>query len=240
MTRRRRLRRRLLWAGVLFGLVLLLVVVSAMRFCVWGRDLLTHNASRTRRAFERKEGTMTRTRTLVVGIAVAALAIAPMALGKGRLAPYPPSQVATYRDAGERPGRPYSLDLGATAGRLGVATAIGHPPPYAPSPARHNTLASYRDAGERPAARASLLDLANATGRLQIHALGKGLASYRDAAERAVPISTHADKVVGTAGVDSGRDVDWQQIGIGFGLGVLLAIGLGLAVQAMRARPLAH
>ena len=43
MTRRRRLRRRLLWAGVLLGLVLLLATVSVMRVMVW-----MHNASRTR------------------------------------------------------------------------------------------------------------------------------------------------------------------------------------------------
>jgi hypothetical protein len=38
MTRRRRLRRRLLYAGLLFGLVLLLAAVSAMRVGVWARD----------------------------------------------------------------------------------------------------------------------------------------------------------------------------------------------------------
>jgi hypothetical protein len=40
MTRRRRLRRRLLWAGVLVGLVLLLATVSAMRVALWTRDVL--------------------------------------------------------------------------------------------------------------------------------------------------------------------------------------------------------
>ena len=38
MTRRRRLRRRLLWAGVLLGLVLLLLTVSVVRVLVWVRD----------------------------------------------------------------------------------------------------------------------------------------------------------------------------------------------------------
>ena len=52
MTWRRRLRRRLLWGGVLFGLVLLLVAAYALRVCTWGRDRLTDNASHTRRAFE--------------------------------------------------------------------------------------------------------------------------------------------------------------------------------------------
>jgi hypothetical protein len=38
MRRRRSVRGRLLWAGVLFGLVLLLVAVSALRIAVWTRD----------------------------------------------------------------------------------------------------------------------------------------------------------------------------------------------------------
>jgi len=41
MTRRRRLRRRLIWAGALLGLVLLLATVSVLRVAVWTRDLLT-------------------------------------------------------------------------------------------------------------------------------------------------------------------------------------------------------
>jgi hypothetical protein len=40
MTRRRRLRRRLLWAGVLLGLVLLLATVSAVRLMLGTRDAL--------------------------------------------------------------------------------------------------------------------------------------------------------------------------------------------------------
>jgi hypothetical protein len=193
MTRRRRLRRRLLWAGVLFGLVLLLVAVSALRICAWGRDRLTDNASRFgRRALERKEGAMTRTLTLVA-IAVAAVAIAPAALGEGRLAPlYPPSHVATYRDA-----------------------------------------------GERPAARASLLDLADAAGRLQVSAVRDAL-SEPIGHPPAYRASYLVDTTRETPRVPSGRGVAWSQIGIGVALGVAFAIGLGLAAQALRARPLAH
>jgi len=157
MTWRRRLRRRLLWAGVLLGLVLLLVAVSVLRFCAWGRDLVTDNASRSGRAFERKEGTMPpRTLTLVVGIAVAALAIAPTALGKGRLAPLspPPSQVATYRDAGDATtARASLLHLAGATGTLDVA-------------AISKAVATDRDAGDATTARVSLLHLVGATGTL--------------------------------------------------------------------------
>ena len=38
----------------------------------------------------------------------------------------------------------------------------------------------------------------------------------------------------------SGRDVEWPQIGIGFGMGALLALGLVLTLRLVRARELAH
>lgn len=38
MSRRRRLRRRLLWAGVLLGLVVLLATVSVLRVGLWARQ----------------------------------------------------------------------------------------------------------------------------------------------------------------------------------------------------------
>jgi hypothetical protein len=39
---------------------------------------------------------------------------------------------------------------------------------------------------------------------------------------------------------DTGREIEWPQIGIGFGGGILLALGLMLALRAARIRPLAH
>ena len=46
MTWRRRLRRRLLWAGVLFGFVLLYLTVSILRACVWAREAISRRAQR--------------------------------------------------------------------------------------------------------------------------------------------------------------------------------------------------
>jgi hypothetical protein len=40
--------------------------------------------------------------------------------------------------------------------------------------------------------------------------------------------------------VTSGREIEWPQIGIGFGIGLLLAAGLYLAMRFTRIRPLAH
>ena len=45
---------------------------------------------------------------------------------------------------------------------------------------------------------------------------------------------------VATSTISSGRDIEWPQIGMGFGLGILLALGLTLAVRYTRIRPLAH
>ena len=42
------------------------------------------------------------------------------------------------------------------------------------------------------------------------------------------------------AASDSGREIEWSQIGMGFGLGILLAIGLFLAMRSTRVRHLAH
>jgi hypothetical protein len=55
MTWRRRLRRRLLWAGVLFGLVLLLATVSVLRVALWTRGEAERlvPTSRRRDAFAR-------------------------------------------------------------------------------------------------------------------------------------------------------------------------------------------
>ena len=170
---------------------------------------------------------MTRTFTFIIGIAVAALALAPAALGEGRLAPLqPPSNVATYRDAGER-------------GSAGQPSAFQSP----------TNVATYRDAGERgSAARPSAYDLAVAAGRLDLSTFrnafdrsgptsdATNLTSYRDAAERAVPIAAPAEIPV----VTSRREIEWPQVGIGVSLGLALALGLWLAMRATRIRPVAH
>jgi hypothetical protein len=38
----------------------------------------------------------------------------------------------------------------------------------------------------------------------------------------------------------SGRDVEWPQVGIGFGVAVMLLLGLGLILKATHTRPFAH
>ena len=77
MTRRRRLRRRLLWGGVLFGLVLLLTTVSLLRVGIWARGHLTATARRIQFVpLIRKENTMVTRTSFVVVAAIAALLLA--------------------------------------------------------------------------------------------------------------------------------------------------------------------
>jgi hypothetical protein len=65
---------------------------------------------------------------------------------------------------------------------------------------------------------------------------GTDLSSYRDGPERAVLPSAP----VQTASSDSGRQIEWPQLGIGFGLGILLVAGLWLAMRVTKFRPLPH
>jgi len=87
---------------------------------------------RARERLARKAGELLRPLTLAAAVAVAAVAIAPTALGDGgRLAPLYASQVASYRDAGQRP-----------AARLGTFTAAS---PASPRTAEAPTAGPSRD-----------------------------------------------------------------------------------------------
>ena len=57
--------------------------------------------------------------------------------------------------------------------------------------------------------------------------------NYRD-------VSKPVSRPTTIAASDSGREIEWPQIGMGFGLGVLLALGLVVAMRYTRIRPLAH
>ena len=49
-----------------------------------------------------------------------------------------------------------------------------------------------------------------------------------------------ANVPVASSPINSGQDLEWPQIGIGFGVGIVLALGLFLAMRYSRIRPLAH
>jgi hypothetical protein len=103
-----------------------------------------------------------------------------------------------------------------------------------------SNIATYRDAFERGVA-SGQLDLStfrNAFDRAgnRSQGLQSSVSTYRDAHERAMPVAAPA--AVPT--IDAGRDLEWPQIGIGFGVGLLFGVALLLAVRATRIRPLAH
>ena len=78
---------------------------------------------------------------------------------------------------------------------------------------------------------------------------------YPDAVDRAVAnrvqsggLLGHADRYeldlpnvpVAAPTTSSGREIEWPQVGIGFGIGMLFLLGLILAVRFTRSRPFAH
>jgi hypothetical protein len=129
MTRRRQLRRRLFWAGVLVGVVLLYATVSVLRVWVWSRDAARSIFANGGRATTYTSGRMSRKITIVTGLVAAALAIGvPTALGEGGLTGSPEPDGAAFF-ANER----------AT---LAAEGALRSPPP------------GYMDAAERALRRA--------------------------------------------------------------------------------------
>jgi hypothetical protein len=125
MTRRRRLKRRLFWAGVLIGVVLVYAAVSVLRIWVWSRNAARSSFDNGVRATKTPGRKMTPEITFVTGLAVAALALGVLtALGEGRLAGSPEPDRAAYVYVNER-------------------TKLAN------QDARPTTLAGYVDAAER-------------------------------------------------------------------------------------------
>jgi hypothetical protein len=59
---------------------------------------------------------------------------------------------------------------------------------------------------------------------------------YVDAHQRSAP----GVGSIEVSTINSGRDIEWPQIGFGFGIGLLLALGLGLIMRTVHIRPFAH
>ena len=175
---------------------------------------------------------MTRKISLIVGIAVAALAVGiPTALGGGRLAGSPqPSDAVNYFYNVER----------ATTSQPDPMIEDGLDRAVATKLALQSTVSSYRDANERgattkPSVQSSLSGYGDAFERTDV-AGQPSLSTYRDAFERGAPVAGPTDVPT----ISSGREIEWPQLGIGFGLGIVLVVGLWLAMRVTRIRPLSH
>jgi hypothetical protein len=59
---------------------------------------------------------------------------------------------------------------------------------------------------------------------------------YLDAHQRSGPVAGSTD----VSTINSGREMEWPQVGVGLGIALLLALGLGLTMRAVHIRPFAH
>jgi hypothetical protein len=191
---------------------------------------------------------MTRTISLIIGIAVVALAAVPTAFGEGRLAGSQPDGVA-YFYANERatllssqPSSPAIVSENtpeSPAARAERLRGEGLNKKYGLGEFAPSSVSTYKDANERVVEPQSVrAERLRSEGLNRMYGLGEfaPTVNYKDANERVDLPTTPVAEPVGT----SGADVEWPQIGIGFGIGIVLAIVLGLTLKATRPRTLAH
>ena len=182
---------------------------------------------------------MTRTISLIIGITATVLSVgvAP-ALGEGRLAgSLEPAQATAIEKPQSTPIVSERVPMAQSfKAELARNTALNRK--YGLGEFASN---GYRDAHERVVEPQSLIaERLRSEGLNQLYGLGDFATSngYVDAHERAVPpVSATPITVAPTV---SDRDIEWPQLGIGFGVGLLLAFGLFLAMRMTRVRPLAH
>jgi hypothetical protein len=161
---------------------------------------------------------MTRTISFIIGIAVVAVVAVPAAFGNAG-----PS-VFEHGQGGRPTGSSEQVDpvtfFHATQARLVQSPTIGI--------VRDNGYATQANLVESPT-----IGIVRDNG----YATQAKLSSLSGAAN---PDAGSSGPSVTGVESSSGRDLNWPQIGIGFGIGILLAIVLGLSLKATRPRTLAH
>src|SRR5262245_3040963 len=173
---------------------------------------------------------MTRTISFIIGIAVAALVAVPTALGSYGLGDTPGpratvSQVSTKPDAvtyfyaNERATMPFPAAVhdhgSATQARLQLQSP---------------TMVVVRDNGD--AVQAKLGRLSGPVGALSVRDHGDAEQAMLDA-RSSVPSGAAVDS-------NSGSELEWSQLAIGFGIGILLVSVLWFTLRATRPRTLVH
>ena len=189
---------------------------------------------------------MTRKLSLIIGIAVTALAFGiPTAFGEGQLGG--PADGVAYFYANERA----TLDFGSVIHDHGDATQAkpqmevlrDHGDATQASLLLQSTPTGFvRDHGD--ATQASLLLQSTPTGFIRDH----GDATQAKLVEQGGTSVGSGDQVgldpnslsTPTVSASSGSEIEWPQLGIGFGLGILLVAGLWLAMRMTKGRTLAH
>jgi len=177
---------------------------------------------------------MTRRISLIVGAAFAVMAVAaPTALGMNRdgeslLSVVPATNgLSDASDRAKLDGPVAPLDVFERAVvasqrdlRGGNPYVDAHQRAFGGNRGSELTATTYPDAFERAVA---------ARGATGAYLVG-------DSHDRIDPGSNP----VSVPTVSSGREIEWPQIGIGFGIGIVLLGGLVLAMRARRTPPLAH
>ena len=118
---------------------------------------------------------------------------------------------------------------------------------------RCSTLASRRSASpSRIASSRSTLasehSTAKSAGRAELGLLRRRIRTGDSAPRRRgrEPVSATIDSgsirsdTPSVTTTSSGTDIEWPQVGIGFGIGIVLALGLVLAMRVTQIRPFAH
>ncbi len=136
-----------------------------------------------------------------------------------------------------------SVGLAVSALAFGVQTASAQGSSDASDRAQQSIVGSYPDAIERAVRTREIL--------------GRTASVYPDVIERAAAaragttsaqFAGHVDRYeldlpngpVAASATGDGQNVEWPQLGIGFGIGILFVFGLVLVVRLARNRPLAH
>jgi hypothetical protein len=155
--------------------------------------------------------------SLIIGIAVTALALGvPTALGERQLVGPSESNGVTYFHANER----------AT-----LAQPSDSPAQQSDSPA---SAAFYANESVTRAGQDAVAAF-YANERATLVEQGSSSVGSRDQV-RLDPNSVSTP----TVSTSSGSEIEWRQLGIGFGLGILLVAGLWLTMRMTKGRPLAH
>jgi hypothetical protein len=197
---------------------------------------------------------MTRTISLIIGIAVVALVAVPAALGAYGLGDAPGTSsgpdAVTFFYENERATMPLpaaihdhgnATEAKSPAGVAAVAYFYANERATMPlPPAIHDhgnatqakllvqspAMNTVRDNGDATQAKLALLSL-------------PVVGDHGDAQQAMFEARSSGPSVAGV-GSDSGLELDWSQLAIGFGIGIVLATVLGLALRATRPRTLVH